>query len=190
MINVRSHRGFNNPAHFDNNRENTGELEGHPIDSHYYGVSGRLAGLNLRKARTTRSGQFTKTSALSLGHTQRTGSSGKLIQLGTVLHFLYSWVFATTWIAKCHPDFLSTSLHERATKMYFTSVLLGLAALGHTKPLGLENGLGKDQFERSSVSSEDSEAFRLRSRDLLRQGFKLAVHDVEASTAPAMDKGT
>lgn len=70
--------------------------------------------------------------------------------------------------------------------MIFTYILLGLAALGKA----LENGLEGRQSDGSDLFSEDSKAFRLRSRDLLRQGFNLAVHDVKASKAPAADKGT
>ncbi|KAE9980918.1 hypothetical protein BLS_005158 [Venturia inaequalis] len=70
--------------------------------------------------------------------------------------------------------------------MIFTYILLGLAALGKA----LENGLEGRQSDGSDLFSEDSKAFRLRSRDLLRQGFNLAVHDVKASKAPTADKVT
>lgn len=73
--------------------------------------------------------------------------------------------------------------------MIFTYVLLGLTALGSTIPLELENDLRKGQLEGSDVHSDDSQAFRLRLRTLLRQGFKLTVHDVEAFTSPAVEKG-
>ncbi|TLD39420.1 putative aspartic-type endopeptidase [Venturia nashicola] len=73
--------------------------------------------------------------------------------------------------------------------MIFTTVLLSLAAVGSAKPWTLLNDSG-GQSEESSLINDDEKAFRLRSRDLLRQGFKLTVHDVKASTAPTVDKVT
>lgn len=73
--------------------------------------------------------------------------------------------------------------------MIFTHVLLGLTALGSTISLELENGPRRGQSEGSDVLSDDFQAFRLRLRTPLRQGFKLTVHDVEAFTSTAVDKG-
>lgn len=73
--------------------------------------------------------------------------------------------------------------------MFFAVILLSLAALGSTTPFKWENGVGQGQLEGKTLFQEEKEELRLRSRDLLSQGVRLTVHDVEASTAPAVDKG-
>jgi hypothetical protein len=72
--------------------------------------------------------------------------------------------------------------------MRYSLAFLALTALANATPVDLDNQLGVGSQKESDVSS-DSEAFELRRRDLAGQGFNLAVHDVTAITAAAVDQG-
>jgi hypothetical protein len=72
--------------------------------------------------------------------------------------------------------------------MVSSFLLLAIIALGNAKPLGLDNDLGRGDLGRSDWPS-DSEAFRVRSRDLLRQGYKLTVEDVKPIASASLDQG-
>lgn len=73
--------------------------------------------------------------------------------------------------------------------MILTLILLCFVALGAAKPLLVETSPADERLAERDMFTGDSEAFRLRSRDLLRQGFRLAVHDVEPSAVAVVDRG-
>lgn len=94
--------------------------------------------------------------------------------------------FCVPWESElwCLPCPSSTSLKKFVAIMAFSIVWLAIIALGCAKSLVLEHDLGGGHIRES----EDS-GFRLRSRDSLRQGYKLAVHDVKPFARAAVDQG-
>jgi hypothetical protein len=72
--------------------------------------------------------------------------------------------------------------------MMYSFALLALATLGNGKPFVSNNQAGVGASTDSDGSS-DSEAFRIRRRDLLRQGYKLTVQAVKPFTAATVDQG-
>jgi hypothetical protein len=69
--------------------------------------------------------------------------------------------------------------------MFLSVVLLAIVVFGCAKSSRLEHDLDGGYVREN----EDEGAFRLRSRDLLRQGYRLTVHDVKPFARAAVDQG-
>jgi hypothetical protein len=72
--------------------------------------------------------------------------------------------------------------------MMYYFALLALAVLSNANLFVSNNQAGVGASTDSDISS-DSDAFRIRRRDLLRQGYKLTVEAVKPITTEAVDQG-